>query len=128
MLFRSDGETRLAALDLCYALSPAWNVSAWASLSDVRLDQASNGDGTDVNGAAVNDQDWAADLRQFGRAVGVALRGRLADTHDMTVISPSRRRNRGARAFQVRDAARTRDRSAPAAFLRPGERHIQVAG
>jgi MtrB/PioB family decaheme-associated outer membrane protein len=72
-----DGETKFVSLDINYSLSKMWNLSAWASLNDFRLDQATNGDGTSIVGAAVTDEDWAADLRHVGKAIGVALRGQL---------------------------------------------------
>ena len=70
-----EGDTRFASLDLTYQIMKGWSVTAWGSLTDIRLDQATNGDGTDVNGAPVNDEDWRADQRQIGKAVGLMLRG-----------------------------------------------------
>ncbi|MDH3239107.1 MAG: MtrB/PioB family decaheme-associated outer membrane protein [Alphaproteobacteria bacterium] len=75
-----DGSTLLASLDVGYQLSQDWNVNAWTALSDFRLDQASNGDGTAVGGGAITDEDWAADLQHLGIAAGFGVRGRLTDS------------------------------------------------
>ncbi|HSS66753.1 MAG TPA: MtrB/PioB family decaheme-associated outer membrane protein, partial [Gammaproteobacteria bacterium] len=69
----------LASVDVGYQVSPQWHANAWATLSDFRFDQASNGDGTDAGGGAITDEDWAADLAHIGFAAGFALRGRLTD-------------------------------------------------
>jgi len=74
-----DGESLFVSLDLSYQISGSWNVSAWTSASDIRLDQATNGDGTASNGAPVNDEDWLADQRQIAYAIGMMLRGDLTE-------------------------------------------------
>ena len=74
-----DGSKLLASIDLNYQVSPQWNVNAWTAVSDLRLDQATNGDGTDSGGAPITDEDWAADLRHLGIAAGFAVRGQLME-------------------------------------------------
>ena len=74
-----SGSMLMASIDMGYQLSRHWNVSAWTSFNDLRLDQASNGDGTDAGGGGVTDEDWAADLHHLGASVGFAVRGRLMD-------------------------------------------------
>jgi MtrB/PioB family decaheme-associated outer membrane protein len=63
------GEARFASLDATYALSEDWQVSAWVSRDETRLDQA-------VQKVTEPIFDWAARLRHRGDAVGVGLRGR----------------------------------------------------
>lgn len=69
-----EGRSAFASLDATYTITDEWDVTGWASLEDVRVDQATT---TPALAGASPAQDWAAELRQLGTAVGFGIRGQL---------------------------------------------------
>jgi MtrB/PioB family decaheme-associated outer membrane protein len=68
-----DGSSRHITVDGNYRVNDDWNVNAWATLLETKIDQATNGDS--VASAGTNLIDWQADLRQLGKSVGLGVRG-----------------------------------------------------
>jgi MtrB/PioB family decaheme-associated outer membrane protein len=72
------GRARNYALDATYTFSENWQLTAWASRNDTRMEQATcvNASASGVCPATAAQPLWQANLRNLGESVGLGLRGK----------------------------------------------------
>ncbi len=74
-----DGSAFLVSIDANYEIADEWNLTAWVSHSNTKMDQATNCSTTSICGGTIASTDWFADLTQNNSAVGLGLRGMVTD-------------------------------------------------
>lgn len=72
-----NGKAQNYSLDAAYTLSEKWQASAWFSRNDTRVGQATRCVSSTASCVTVP-QNWSADLRNLGDAVGLGVRGKPA--------------------------------------------------
>ena len=77
------GTSRLISFDATKRLGRYWDLTGWISHSKIFQSQATNGDGLNASGGAINNQNWQADLEHINNAIGLDLRG--APTEELKV-------------------------------------------
>lgn len=72
-----NGKAQNYSVDAAYTLSEKWQATAWFSQNDTRMEQAvqcSSGAASCVTAV----QNWSADLRNIGEAIGAGVRGKFS--------------------------------------------------
>ncbi len=80
-----DGSAFLVSLDANYQIADEWNLTAWISHSDTKVDQATSCSTTSICGGTIASTEWFADLTQKNTALGLGLRGKVTDRMEVGI-------------------------------------------